>query len=63
MGYENKILDLLQKMVSQQPRAKRKRNPAETKFNKELRKLECSINYNGQSSNRGVNPQLIHKLE
>ena len=62
MGYENKILDLLQKMVSQQPRAKRKGNSTKTKCKKKLRKFECSINYNGQSSNRGVNP-LIHELE
>ena len=53
VGYENEILGLLRNMVSQQPRDKRKGNLLETKCERVLRKLECSIYYNGQSHNRG----------
>ena len=52
-GYEAEILELLRKMVSQQSGNKRKGNPAETRSERELRKLECTINYNGKGQNRG----------
>ena len=39
-------------MVSQQPRDKRKGNPTESRCERELRKLECTINYNGKGQNR-----------
>ena len=51
-GYEIEILGLVQKMVSQQQRVQRKGKLTETKYARELRKLECTINYNGQSQNR-----------
>ena len=51
--YENEIMVLVQKMVSQQLRDQKKGNLTETKCARELRKLECTINYNGQSQNRG----------
>ena len=53
VGYENEILVLVRKMVSHQRRDKRKGNVIETKCARELRKLECTINYNEQSQNRG----------
>ena len=48
-GYEIEILGLVRKMVSQQQRDQRKGKLTETKCARELRKLECTINYNGQS--------------
>ena len=53
MGFEEEILELMRKMVSQQPRDKRKGNPTESRCERELRKLECTINYNGKGQNRG----------
>ena len=53
MGYENEILGLMRNMVNQQPRDKSKGIFPETKCERELRKLECTINYDGQNSNRG----------
>ena len=53
MGYDVEILELLRKMVSQQPGNKIKGNPAESRSERELRKLECTINYNGKGQNRG----------
>ena len=47
--YEIEILGLVRKMVSQQQRDQRKGTLTETKCARELRKLECTINYNGQS--------------
>ena len=51
-GYENEIMVLVRKMVSQQLRDQKKGNLTETKCARELRKLECTINYDGQSHNR-----------
>ena len=53
VGFVEEILELMQKMVSQQPRDKRKGNPIESRCEMELRKLECTINYNGKGQNRG----------
>ena len=53
VGYDAEILKLLRKMVSQQPGNKRKGNPSESRSKRELRKLECTINYNGKGQNRG----------
>ena len=53
VGYEEEILDLLQKMVSKQPGDKRKGYPTESSCERELRKLECTINYGGKGQNRG----------
>ena len=53
VGFDAEILDLLRKMVSQQPGNKRKGNPAESRSEMELKKLECTINYNGKDQNRG----------
>ena len=47
------ILELLRKMVSQQLGNKRKGHPTESRCERELRKLECTINYSGKGQNRG----------
>ena len=52
-GYGNEILGFVRKVVSQQLRDQRKGKLTETKCARELRKLECTINYNGQSQNIG----------
>ena len=53
VGFEEEILELLRKMESQQQRDKRKGYPIETRCERELRKLECTINYSGKGQNRG----------
>ena len=52
-GFEEEILKLMRKMEAQQVEDKRKRNSTETRCERELRKLECTINYSGKSQNRG----------
>ena len=52
-GFEEEILELMRKMESQQEGDKRKGYPIETRCERELRKLECTINYSGKSQNRG----------
>ena len=52
-GFEEEILELLRKMEVQQHGDKRKGDPAETRCERELRKLECTINYNGKGQIRG----------
>ena len=51
-GFEEEILELMRKMESQQHGDKRK-YPTETRCERELRKLECTINYSGKGQNRG----------
>ena len=53
VGYDVEILELLRKIVSQQPGNKRKGHPTESRSERELRKLECTINYSGKGQNRG----------
>ena len=43
----------MRKMESQQQGDKRKGYPTETRCERELRKLECTINYSGKDQNRG----------
>ena len=52
-GFEEEILELMRKMNTRQHRDNRKGDPAETRCERELRKLECTINYNGKGQNRG----------
>ena len=52
-GFEEEILKLMRKMEAQQEGDKRKGYPTETRCERELRKLECTINYSGKSQNRG----------
>ena len=52
-GFEEEILKLIRKMEAQQVEDKRKGYATETRCERELRKLECTINYSGKSQNRG----------
>ena len=52
MGFEKEILKLMRKMVPQQPKEQRKGNMTKSKRERELRKLECTINYNEKGHNR-----------
>ena len=52
-GFEEEILESLRKMEIQQQGDKRKGHPIETRRERELRKLECTINYNGKGQTRG----------
>ena len=51
MGFEKEILELMRKMVLQ-PKEQRKGNITKSKRKRELRKLECTINYNEKDHNR-----------
>ena len=53
VGFEEEILELMRKMNTRQKGENRKGDPAETRCERELRKLECTINYNGKGQNRG----------
>ena len=53
VGYDEEILELLRKMESQQSSNKRKGHPTKSRSERELRKLECTINYSGKGQNRG----------
>ena len=53
VGFEEEILNLMRKLEAQQEGDKRKGYPTETRCERELRKLECTINYSGKSQNRG----------
>ena len=52
-GFEEEILELMRKMDIRQHGDNRKGDPAETRCERELRKLECTTNYNGKGQNRG----------
>ena len=49
VGFENEILDLMRKLVATQQQEKGKENMTVSRCQRELRKLECSINYNGRA--------------
>ena len=51
-GFEEEILKLMRKIEVQQVEDKRKGFTSETRCERELRKLECTINYSGKSQNR-----------
>ena len=51
-GFEEEILKLMRKIESQQVVDKRKGLVSETRCERELRKLECTINYSGKNQNR-----------
>ena len=53
LGFEEEILNLMRKLEAQHEGDKRKGYPTETRRERELRKLECTINYSGKSQNRG----------
>ena len=51
-GYEEEILKLMRKIEAEQAEDKRKVFASETRCERELRKLECTINYSGKNQNR-----------
>ena len=51
-GYEEEILKLMRKIEAQQAEDKRKGFASETRCERELRKLKCTINYSGNIQNR-----------
>ena len=51
-GFEEEILKLMRKIEVQQVADKRKGLVSETRCERELRKLECTINYSGKNQNR-----------
>ena len=51
-GYEEEILKLMRKIEAQQAEDKRKGFASETRCERELKKLECTINYSGKNQNR-----------
>ena len=51
-GFEEEILKLMRKIEAQQVADKRKGIVSETRCERELRKLECTINYYGKNRNR-----------
>ena len=52
-GFEEEIVELLRKMDARQHGDNSKGDKAETRCERELRKLECTINYNGRGQIRG----------
>ena len=53
VGFEEEILKLMRKLEMQEVEDKRKGNSIETRCKRELKKLECTINYSGKSQNGG----------
>ena len=54
MGFESQIIDLMRKLlVNQNQRLSLGQKPL-TRCERELKKLECMINYNGQKSGKGA---------
>ena len=52
-GFEKEILNLLRNLVASQKRCKEKGTLTVTKSERELRRLMCTINYDGNKSNKG----------
>ena len=46
-GFEEEILNMLQRIKNRREKSKKRVRPVSTRFEQELKKLECSINYNG----------------
>ena len=51
-GFEEEILKLMRKIEAQQVADKRKGLVSETRCERELRKLECTLNHSGKNQNR-----------
>ena len=52
-GIEGEILKLLQKLKTRRDQGKKKGTLGLTRFDREVKKLECSINYDGESRKKG----------
>ena len=46
-GFEEEILNMLQRIKNRREKSKKRVCPVSTRFEQELKKLEGSINYNG----------------
>ena len=53
MSFEKEILGLMRKMVAMQQNVKKKGVVTVTRCERELKKLESSINYNGRDKSKG----------
>ena len=51
-GFENEIMNLLEKLVTSQTRGKEKGSQSVSKSERELRRLRSTVNYNGSKSNK-----------
>ena len=51
-GFEKEIMNLLGKLVASQTRCKEKGSQSVSKSERELRRLRCTVNYNGNKSNK-----------
>ena len=52
-GVEGEILKLLLRLKTRRDQGKKKGIPGMFKFDREVKKLECSINYDGESRKKG----------
>ena len=52
-GVEGEILQLLLKLKTRRDQGKKKGTLGLTRFDREVKKLECSINYDGESRKKG----------
>ena len=53
-GFEEEILNMLQRIKNRREKSKKRVCPVSTRFEQELKKLECSINYNGGKKKSGL---------
>ena len=51
-GFEKEIMNLMEKLVASQTRGKEKGSQSVSKSERELRRLRCTVNYNGNKSNK-----------
>ena len=54
-GFETQIVDLMRQMVKNQNKVPRPGQTPVSRCERELKKLECTINYEGQRSGKSVN--------
>ena len=52
-GVEGEILKLLLRLKTRRDQGKKKEIPGMSRFDREVKKLECSINYDGESRKKG----------
>ena len=53
VGFESEIMVLLRKMVARQHQVENKGAITMSRCERELKKLVCTINYNGKNQNKG----------
>ena len=55
VGYEPQIIDLMRQMLDNQNKGSKMGQMLVSRHERELKKLECTINYGGQRSGKGAN--------